>query len=115
MGSISMASMDFLPDDLLTKSYPYFPQNKLNHLKKLSLKVLIDTYKDGDFIDRWICNALEHGVPELHLHIISLPQRHFPSIVFPSATLVNLSMRTKLYIPSVTLRAFTIFSFVFSS
>lgn len=69
-------------------------------IKKLSLKC-----EDGDdeaHVDRWICNALERCVSELHLSIKSQSQARcfFPSGVFTSTSLVKLSLGTKLSIDS---------------
>ncbi|EOA25196.1 hypothetical protein CARUB_v10018507mg, partial [Capsella rubella] len=66
-----------------------------NNIKKVSVKLRYthqDNIHDGD---RWICNALEHGVSELHL-LIKSPwlECSVPSKVFTSTTMVKLSLGT---------------------
>ncbi|KAG7559698.1 F-box-like domain superfamily [Arabidopsis thaliana x Arabidopsis arenosa] len=50
--------------------------------------------------DRWISNALELGVSELHLCLSSVTRHLFPSNIFSSTTLVKLTLGTKLSIHS---------------
>ncbi|KAG7564381.1 F-box-like domain superfamily [Arabidopsis suecica] len=68
-----------------------------NHIKKFSLKRRY-TYKDRGDVDRWICNALERSVSDLHLRIESelYWQSGLPTQVFTSTTLVKLSLGTGL-------------------
>ncbi|XP_010431347.1 PREDICTED: putative F-box/LRR-repeat protein At3g44080 [Camelina sativa] len=60
-----------------------------------------DSFGVMDVVDRWICNALGHGVSELHLRIQSNVHCDLPSKVFTSTTLVKLSLGTDIYVPSV--------------
>ncbi|EFH51905.1 hypothetical protein ARALYDRAFT_905516 [Arabidopsis lyrata subsp. lyrata] len=76
-----------------------------NTIKKFSLE-LSDTHIDNlHDVDRWICNALERGVSDLHLGIESelFLWSGFPSKVFTSTTLVKLSLGvgTRFYTESV--------------
>ncbi|KAG7559610.1 F-box-like domain superfamily [Arabidopsis thaliana x Arabidopsis arenosa] len=76
-----------------------------NNIKKFSLE-LSDTHIDNlHDVDRWICNALERGVSDLHLGIESelFWWSRFPSKVFTSTTLVKLSLGvgTRFYTESV--------------
>ncbi|EOA26125.1 hypothetical protein CARUB_v10019551mg [Capsella rubella] len=89
--------------DFVTRSLDNLAFQGGNHVNKLSLK-LMETFRFGDLIDRWICNALEHGVHELQLSVRS-PRDHYPSIVFTNTTLVNLSLGKELYIPRIPLNA----------
>lgn len=55
-------------------------------------------------VNRWICNALEHDVSELHLCLDSIIYRRrfdIPSKIFTSTTLVKLSLETYQHIPSL--------------
>ncbi|KAG7559611.1 F-box-like domain superfamily [Arabidopsis thaliana x Arabidopsis arenosa] len=89
------------PEDI-RKSFNDFVDSSLaylgvNHIKKFSLKHT-EKYLVGPDIERWICNALEHGVSELHLHIKSALWYRFQSQVLTSTTLVKLSLGTEQYI-----------------
>ncbi|KAG7532952.1 Leucine-rich repeat 2 [Arabidopsis thaliana x Arabidopsis arenosa] len=67
-----------------------------HNINKFSLK-LSRTYTEKLFnIDRWICNALEHGVSEFYLDRKSEWWRDLPYEVFTSTTLVKLSLGARL-------------------
>ncbi|EOA25725.1 hypothetical protein CARUB_v10019079mg, partial [Capsella rubella] len=85
--------------DDIQKSFNDFVDHTLalhgcNTIKKLSIKLMRYTSKYNQHdVDRWICNALEHGVSELHLVITTLRlECPIPSKVFTSTTLVKLSL-----------------------
>ncbi|CAH8267453.1 unnamed protein product [Arabidopsis lyrata] len=59
-----------------------------------------DDEPDDVHVDRWISNALELGVSELHLCLSSVTRHLFPSNIFSSTTLVKLTLGTKLSIHS---------------
>ncbi|CAL9247803.1 unnamed protein product [Arabidopsis halleri] len=94
----------------IKKSFNDFVDHRLalhgnNTIKKFSLE-LSDTHIDNlHDVDRWICNALERGVSDLHLGIESelFLWSGFPSKVFTSTTLVKLSLGvgTRFYTESV--------------
>ncbi|KAG7627299.1 F-box domain [Arabidopsis thaliana x Arabidopsis arenosa] len=94
------------PEDIL-KSFNDFVDSSLafqggKHIKKFSLHTKTNTF-EYDVLDHWICNALEHGVSELHLHLMheSWPWLFsIPSKVFNSSSLVKLSLGSRLYCPS---------------
>ncbi|CAL9247960.1 unnamed protein product [Arabidopsis halleri] len=70
-------------------------------IKSFSLK-FIETLGDVNGVvdvNRWICNAVEHGVSELHLRIDCTRRCFIPSEIFTSTTLVKLSLVTQSYIP----------------
>ncbi|EFH51845.1 hypothetical protein ARALYDRAFT_905383 [Arabidopsis lyrata subsp. lyrata] len=108
------------PEKSKRKSFRHFVYNTLanlqgrNCIKKFSLKFneaeCMSKLKNlrkgqGSFVvDRWICNALEHGVSELHLRIqneLLWPCGGFPSEVFTSTTLVKLSLGTRSHILTI--------------
>jgi len=72
-------------------------------IKSFSLKfkeTLGDVNGEVD-VNRWICNALEHGVSELHLRIDYTKRCHLPSEIFTSTKLVKLSLVTQSCFPVV--------------
>ncbi|AEE77859.1 putative protein [Arabidopsis thaliana] len=83
----------YRPD--IQKSFEDFVERTLafrGHIKTFSLKSR-ELYAFGlgvDVVNRWICNALERGVSELHLCINS--QFELPYKFFTSTTLVMLSL-----------------------
>ncbi|KAG7564251.1 F-box domain [Arabidopsis suecica] len=106
------------PEKSKRKSFRHFVYNTLanlqgrNCIKKFSLKFneaecmsKLKNFRDryGKLVvDRWICNALEHGVSELHLLFkCMVPFCDLPSEVFTSTTLVKLSLGTRSHILTI--------------
>ncbi|CAL9247831.1 unnamed protein product, partial [Arabidopsis halleri] len=95
------------PEDDIQKSFMDFMDRSLafqggNNLKKFLLECIeICGGRPGvDVVKRWICNALEHGLSELHL-CINTHCFYFPSKLFTSKTLVKLSLGTRLDCPRI--------------
>ncbi|KAG7633249.1 F-box-like domain superfamily [Arabidopsis suecica] len=92
----------YRPD--IQKSFEDFVERTLafrGHIKTFSLKSR-ELYAFGlgvDVVNRWICNALERGVSELHLCINS--QFELPYKFFTSTTLVMLSLGRGIDCPRI--------------